>query len=205
MTASMRVIDTPLNDVVVKFRMRTPSDDKVSEIAESISQVGLLNPITIDKNNNLLAGFHRFLAYQKLGYDTIPSIIKDVDKKFSELVEVDENLKRNELNHIEIADHIVKRESLLEELGLTYDATGDNQYSQDADKLTIADIAEGIGLSKRVYQRKKQISKLHPEVKDLLVGTEWADSMNELVRLSSEKDSIQLGVCNLLILSLIHI
>ena len=199
MTASMRVIDTPLNDVVVKFRMRTPSDDKVSEIAESISQVGLLNPITIDKNNNLLAGFHRFLAYQKLGYDTIPSIIKDVDKKFSELVEVDENLKRNELNHIEIADHIVKRESLLEELGLTYDATGDNQYSQDADKLTIADIAEGIGLSKRVYQRKKQISKLHPEVKDLLVGTEWADSMNELVRLSSEKDSIQLGVCNLLI------
>ena len=118
MTASMRVIDTPLNDVVVKFRMRTPSDDKVSEIAESISQVGLLNPITIDKNNNLLAGFHRFLAYQKLGYDTIPSIIKDVDKKFSELVEVDENLKRNELNHIEIADHIVKRESLLEELSI---------------------------------------------------------------------------------------
>ncbi len=55
MTASMKVVDTPIEDVVVKFRMRSPSDEKVYEIAESISQVGLLNPITIDKHNTLLA------------------------------------------------------------------------------------------------------------------------------------------------------
>ena len=159
MTASMKVVDTPIEDVVVKFRMRSPSDEKVYEIAESISQVGLLNPITIDKHNNLLAGFHRFLAFKKLGYNTIPSIVKDVDKKFSELVECDENLKRNELNHIEIADHIVRREELLVELGLTY-APGHNQHSISEDKLTIADIAEGIGLSKRAYQKTKQIANV---------------------------------------------
>ena len=198
MTASMKVVDTPIEDVVVKFRMRSPSDEKVYEIAESISQVGLLNPITIDKHNNLLAGFHRFLAFKKLGYNTIPSIVKDVDKKFSELVECDENLKRNELNHIEIADHIVRREELLVELGLTY-APGHNQHSISEDKLTIADIAEGIGLSKRAYQKTKQIARLHPEVKDQLVGTEWADYKMDLVRLSSEKDDIQKGVCKLLI------
>ena len=62
MTASMQVVDTAVSDVVVKFRLRQPSEDKVNEIAESISQVGLINPITIDKNKNLLAGFHRYLC-----------------------------------------------------------------------------------------------------------------------------------------------
>ena len=66
MTASMQVVDTPIDDVVVNFRLRSPSDKKVFEIAESINQIGsLINPITIDKHNNLLAGFHRFLAYKK--------------------------------------------------------------------------------------------------------------------------------------------
>mgnify|MGYP001179872061 FL=1 len=199
MTASMQVVDTPIDDVVVNFRLRSPSDKKVFEIAESINQIGsLINPITIDKHNNLLAGFHRFLAYKKLGYKTIPSIVKDVDKKYGELVEIHENLKRNELNHIEVADHIVRSEELLVDLGLTY-APGHNQHTLSEEKLTIADIAEGIGFSKRSYQKTKQIARLHPEVKDQLVETEWADYKMELVKLSSEKDDIQKGVCRLLI------
>ena len=121
----MEVIPVAVSDVKVRFRLRTPSEAKVSEIAESISQVSLINPITLDSNYNLLAGFHRLLAFKKLNRETIPSIIKDVDDSFSEFVEVDENLKRNELNHIETADHIVKREDLLRDLGLTYER-GDN-------------------------------------------------------------------------------
>ena len=31
MTASMQVVDTPIDDVVVKFRLRSPSDKKVIE------------------------------------------------------------------------------------------------------------------------------------------------------------------------------
>ena len=103
MTASMRVVETPLSDVVVKFRLRNPSESKVREISESISQVGLISPIVISPDNILLAGYHRYLAYQKLGLDSIPSIVKDVDESVSELVEIDENLKRNELNHIEVS------------------------------------------------------------------------------------------------------
>ena len=30
MTASMQVVDTPIDDVVVKFRLRSPSDKKVT-------------------------------------------------------------------------------------------------------------------------------------------------------------------------------
>ena len=194
----MEVIPVPVSDVKVRFRLRTPSDAKVNEIAESISQVSLINPITLDSNYNLLAGFHRLLAFKKLERDTIPSIIKDVDNRFSELVEVDENLKRNELNHIETADHIVKREDLLRKLGLTYER-GDNRFTSDEEKLRIEDIADGIGLSRKSYTQRRQIANIHPEVKDMLVETKWADSLVDLVKLSSETDEIQKKVCNLLI------
>ena len=101
-----------------------------------------------------MAGFHRLLSYQHLKKETIPAIIKDADPRYGELIECDENLKRNELNHIEVADHIIRREELLDELGLTYQA-GDNQVNVTNGKLTIKDIASGIGYSKRQYQMRK--------------------------------------------------
>ena len=45
----------------------------------------------------------------------------------------------------------------MESLGLTYQA-GDNRYTTSKSKLTIEEMAEGIGLSKRSYQQRKQIS-----------------------------------------------
>ena len=144
----MDVIEVPVSDIKVNFRLRNPSEDKVHEIAESIDQIGLISPITIDTDKNLLAGFHRLLSYQHLKKETIPAIIKDADSRYGELIEVDENLKRNDLNHIEVADHIIRREELLDQLGLTYQA-GDNQVDVTAGKLTIKDIASGIGYSKR--------------------------------------------------------
>ena len=62
----MRIINTPLDQINIKVRFRQPSEDKVNEIADSISQVGLLSPIGIDTSKNLIFGMHRFLAYQKL-------------------------------------------------------------------------------------------------------------------------------------------
>ena len=45
---------------------------------------------------------------------------------------------------------------------------------------------------------RKQLSKIHPEVHDLLVETEWADSLMDLVRLSREPDDVQRRICDLL-------
>ena len=44
----MQIINTPLDQINIKVRFRQPSEDKVNEIADSISQVGLLSPIGID-------------------------------------------------------------------------------------------------------------------------------------------------------------
>ena len=195
----MQVTEIPITDIKVRFRLRTPSENKVAEIAESIDQIGLMNPITLDSKFNLIAGYHRLLAFQHLEKSSIPSIIKETtDDAFNELMEVDENLKRNELNHIEVSEHIRRREELMESLGLTYQA-GDNRYTTSKSKLTIEEMAEGIGLSKRSYQQRKQISNINEEVRSLLVDTDYANNLVELIKLSAEEDHIQMKVCDLLI------
>ena len=195
---SMEVVEFPLNQIKIKFRLRNPSPEKVEGIAHSIEKVGLINPVTIDGDGFLLAGYHRVLAHQTLGRDTIPTIVKQSDHRMSELIELDENLQRNELNRIEESDHINRREELFQDLGLTY-KQGDNRWTKEKDKLTIEDLAKGIGISKRGYQLRKQVASIHPEVKSLLVETEWADNLVDLVNLSKESDEIQKRVCDLLI------
>jgi len=105
----MEVVSVPVSDIKVKFRLRTPSEVKIQGIAESITEVGLLSPITIDSSYNLLAGFHRLLAYKQLGKESIPSFIKEADPRFGQLVEVAENLARNSLSTLEESLHILKR------------------------------------------------------------------------------------------------
>ena len=102
----MKVVEVPIKDIQNRFRLRTPKESKIQELAGSIKTLGLLNPITIDSKNFLIAGFHRLHAYKMLEYATIPAIVKDTSKVYGELMEIDENLKRSELNHIEIAEHM---------------------------------------------------------------------------------------------------
>ena len=194
----MEVVEFPIKDIKIRFRLRTPCDQKVNGIVDSIAKIGLISPITIDGSNYLISGFHRVLAHKKLGKETIPTIIKGDDRRFNELIELDENLQRNELNHIEYSEHLVRREELMDQLGLTY-SQGDNRFTKDTTKLSIQDLADGVGLSKRSYQQRKQITKINEEVRSLLVETEWADSLMDLVKLSSETEDIQRRVCDLLI------
>jgi ParB family chromosome partitioning protein len=194
----VEVTEVRVKDIKVRFRLRTPSDVKVDGIKESISMVGLLNPLTIDADKNLLAGYHRLLAFKALKRETIPCIIKAVDKRFGELCEIDENLARHSLSYCVEAVHIHRREQLMRELGLTYER-GDNRFTASEDKLSVTDLAEGIGFSRRQYQMRKQLMNIPEEIRDLLISAGKDDSLTDLVKLSNEPESIQRKVCDLLI------
>jgi ParB family transcriptional regulator, chromosome partitioning protein len=84
--------------------------DKITSLAQNIDKNGLINPITVLKDDKgqyiLLAGERRLRAYQELGKTKIPCIIKDFKKlttndKF--LISASENLQRENLNPIELA------------------------------------------------------------------------------------------------------
>ena len=100
------------SDIKLRFRLRTPNQERVDELAESIEKIGLLSPPVVDNDNFLVVGNHRRLALVQLGYTEIPVIRKDFSKEYSELAEIDENLKVAPLSKIEVAEHIVTREEI---------------------------------------------------------------------------------------------
>jgi hypothetical protein len=194
--AKLSVVEIKVSDIKSRVRLRTPDDNKIKEIADSIKTCGLMHPITIDTENYIVAGFHRWSAYKLLGYETIPSIISDTSALYNKLKEIDENLKRNEIDHLETGVHIRERENILEQLGVRM-KRGGNQYSKGM--ITTTELAEQVGMSNKIYRLKRQIADIHPEVQDLLIGTEWAKNMMDMVKLSRETDDIQRKVADLLV------
>lgn len=85
----------PLKDVKVGARFRTQFVD-IDKLAESISKFGLIEPIVLDENNNLIAGERRVRAHQLL---KLPEIEVRYMKELGDLekkeIELEENIQRN--------------------------------------------------------------------------------------------------------------
>ena len=111
----------PIDEIQINERIRNNLNElQVNRLSESISQIGLINPITISKNKKLVAGNHRLHACKKLGWDTIPCVITTLDDSLLlELQEIDENLIRYELHYIDRGNHLRRRRNIYEEINGT--------------------------------------------------------------------------------------
>jgi len=162
-----------IDEIMVKSGRRPINQEKVKELSESIGTIGLINPITITTNTELIAGEHRLEAVKLLGWKDIEAIILDVIGLRAELAEIDENLIRNVFDHVEMGELANRREEILEELGLRA-KSGDNQFTGGENNSppvkTTADMAKEMGVSERVLQQNKRLAKhLTPEAKEAVV------------------------------------
>jgi len=86
----------PINDVVVKDRFRATFGD-LESLMLSISRLGLLHPIVIDENKQLIAGERRLRACKELGLDEIEvKFYADADDLTKKEIELEENIKRKD-------------------------------------------------------------------------------------------------------------
>ena len=84
--------------------MRGTKPEKVEELARSIDEIGLIQPVSLDKNNVLVAGLHRIEACLLLGWDEIDYTEKDYDNgDIQRLAEIDENFVRADLTALQQA------------------------------------------------------------------------------------------------------
>lgn len=103
------------------FQPRTKFDeDTLKELAESIKEIGLIQPITLRKiaenKYQIIAGERRFRAAQMAGLESIPAYVRKAkDDGMLEMALV-ENIQREDLDAIEIA---LSYQRLLEELEFT--------------------------------------------------------------------------------------
>lgn len=98
---------------------KTFNEEKLKELAQSIKEHGVFQPIIVKKSikdYEIVAGERRFRASQLAGKETIPCIIRSfTDEQMMEIA-VLENLQRENLNAVEEA---MAYESLMKNLNLT--------------------------------------------------------------------------------------
>ena len=85
---------------------KTFNEKSIKELAESIREYGILNPILVRKKNNIyeiVAGERRYRAAKSIGLKEIPAIIKDIDDTKMAEIALIENLQRENLTPIEEA------------------------------------------------------------------------------------------------------
>lgn len=107
-TKEEEVIRIPLSDIRPNpYQPRKTFDDNtIRELAESIKQQGVIQPIIVRKvlrGFEIVAGERRFRASQLCGNDVIPAVVRELsDAQVMEMALI-ENLQREDLNAIETA------------------------------------------------------------------------------------------------------
>ena len=96
----MKIRNISISKIKIKRGRRAINKERVAQIAESISTLGLLHPISVNKQYQLVTGRHRLEAFKKLGRKTIPAITTEKGL-IADLAEIDENLIRQKLSVLE--------------------------------------------------------------------------------------------------------
>lgn len=193
----------PLEKIDVRERMRAVDEDHARAIAASIADSGLISPVTVrfvPANQKgarpyiLVAGAHRIRAAEINGAGEIECLVVKADQDDALLLEIAENLIRNELSKLDRALAVLRyREAweakygkierggdqrgklhLWSELGQSGEARGFSAY-----------VADRLGLSKDAIKRAQRIAThLAPALRLALRLTPVADNQAQLMGLT---------------------
>lgn len=100
---------------------KTFEEDSLLELAESMKQVGVLQPIIVQKKEKtyeIVTGERRWRAAKLAGLKEMPVILKDLTEKELAKISLIENIQREDLNVMEEA---LAYQRLIEEFELTHD------------------------------------------------------------------------------------
>lgn len=189
----------PLSEIKVGSRFRDGVGSQVEfiQLRESIAEKGVLQPITLDLDHNLIAGFRRYQACEDLGLETIPALIRPVDGEVdARECELIENVNRLDMTWQE-------KTALIEEIDRLYTAKfGKSMGGPDKGKWSNTKTAELLGKSKGSVLRSLQIAealKLMPELADCKTEDEAVKRLKKmeeevLVTLMMKKQQEEGGV-----------
>ena len=103
-------------------------DDSLNDLASSIKEYGLLNPIVVTKKSDhyeILAGERRYRASKLAGLEVIDAIVKEFEQKDVDVLSLVENIQREDLKALEEAqayqklskDHKMTQEQIAKTVG----------------------------------------------------------------------------------------
>ena len=136
-------------------------EEALQELAASIRQIGVIQPITLRKINEdsyqIIAGERRYRASQLAGLKAIPAYIKTAEDEHVMEMALVENIQREDLNSIEIA---LAYQNLIETYNLTQERLSERIGKKRA---TIANYLRLLKLPAEIQMgiRDKKIDMAH--------------------------------------------
>ena len=122
------VVELDINSIEVNpFQPRSNfNDETLEELASSIRELGIIQPITVRKLDfnkfQLVSGERRFRASKLVGLETIPAYIRIANDQESLEMALVENIQRQDLDPIEIA---LSYQRLIDEIEITQEKLSD--------------------------------------------------------------------------------
>ena len=127
-------------------------EDALQELADSIKQYGIIEPIVVQKRDNfyeIIAGERRWRAARMAGLKEVPVVIKEYSEDEIFTIALIENIQREDLNPIEEA---VAYQKLIQELNLKQD-----------------EVAEKVSKSRTAITNSMRLLKLDIRVQQMLI------------------------------------
>ena len=137
------------------------SETSLEELAESIRQIGIIQPITLrqmeDGTYQIIAGERRWRASQMAGLNSVPAYVRTADDEKMMQMALVENIQREDLNAVEIA---LAYQNLIEQYHLTQDKLSEKIGKNRA---TIANYLRLLKLPAQVQMalRNKEVDQGH--------------------------------------------
>lgn len=153
--------------------------EKIAELAASIKEQGILQPITVRKTESgkyeIIAGERRWRSAQAAGLHEVPVIIREADNKKVLEWALIENIQREDLNPIEEAEAY---NQLIIDFNYTHQALAEKMGK---DRATVTNALRILTLAKEVREliREQKISQGHAKV---LLGLENSELQKQLAQ-----------------------
>lgn len=209
------LIRAKISEIYVGQRTRPVDEGHAQAIAASMAERGLMNPITLRRTPNasrgltplsLVAGAHRLRGGQINEWEEIDALVVSADAIEAQLLELSENLYRNELSALDRAMFVLKYRELWEEKNGKISRGGDRRSKDHGDPLIFnggkelsAQVQERLGFGPATYKRVTCIGQnLHPELRAALRGTGGDDDQSLLLKLAKKGPSEQAAIASTL-------
>ena len=202
---SEKIIEMKINDIEPNLNQprKAFDDDKIEDLAASIAEHGVLQPIIVTKKDDyyqIIAGERRWRASKKAGLKTIPAIVRDYDEKKIREVALIENIQRQDLNAVETAkaikelmeEHKLTQEELSKTLGKSRSAIANTLRILNLDErvqemVQEGKITEGHARTLASIESPQKQYKLAMEIVNLDLSVRDAEELTKEEKKSSKK------------------
>ena len=203
----------PLAQIDVGQRLRAIDPDNAAVIAASMQEIGQRQPIEVRKVAKpkdgklyvLVTGAHRMKAMEIAGIEEAQAIVVKASEIEAQLLEIDENLCRHELNELDRATFLAKRKEVYEALHPETKHGGDRKSDQVAELCHLIPsftkaTAEKLGLSARsIRALVARYNNIMPDVREKITGTWLSGSGAQLDMLARETPDMQRQIADFVV------